>query len=293
MVACQKGAVSVARSGGGTVLVQGAAPRRQGDRVTARADSGAILYFSDGRIQRLSANETAQVTGRRSTKSAAAAAFKSLLARLRDSFAAGGTRRPLGTRGDEDAVPTILAPRNTHILLDGIVFEWQAVPHAKRYKIALLGTDGVSVLWQAMTEATELGYPQEAPDLAPGQVYRWEVSAVMPGGQAPASDLAWFAVLPAAGAQRVRDAAKQLAEQLGESAALPLAALYADHRLFGLAIEALEQECSLTRAGPAVYAVLGELYAKTGGFAAAARSWEAAGPPPTEQERVLWAEPGG
>lgn len=290
VVVCQRGTVSLTRSGEELVEVCGAAPLRRGDRVTARPASSAVVYFADGRVRSLGEGQSIRITPRRSGKSALAAVYKALVARLRAGFAAGGATRTLGTRGDDDEVPTIVSPRNTRILPGEITLEWEAVAGAKRYKVALLGPDGVSVLWQGLTEATKLDYPNDAPVLAPGGTYRWEVAAQMPDGTAPASDLAWFAVLSADLAQHVRDAAGELSEQLGQEAALPLAALYAEHELFGLAIGVLEAECLAERAGPAVHLLLTELYAKTSVVPAAQRALEAAGPCLTDPERALWDE---
>jgi len=288
VVVCQKGTVSVTRSGEELVEVRGAAPLRKGDRVTARAASSAVVYFADGRVRNLNENQALRVTQRRSTKSALAAAFRALVVSLRASFAAGGASRALGTRGDEDQVPTIVSPRNTRILPDGVVLEWEAVSGAKRYKVALLGPDGVSVVWQGLTEATKLGYPDDAPVLSPGGMYRWEVVAQMPDGKAPSSDLAWFAVLGADPARQVRDAAKELSERLGEESALPLAAMYAEHELFGLAIQVLEAECREERAGPVVHLLLSDLYSRTAMIPAAQRALEAAEACLKDPERALW-----
>jgi hypothetical protein len=291
IVVCEKGSVLVERQGKKPITVLGAAPLRKGDRVTVNDKGAAALYFADGRVQRLRARETAQITQRRNTPSALAAAWRSLMGRLRARFEAGGQDKTFGTRGDEEDL-AIICPRNTRTLPGSIVFEWKPVARARRYKVALLREDGVSVLWQGMTKEPKLAYPEGAPALAPGRTYRWEVSAQMPGGTMPASDLAWFSMLTADEAQEVRQTVTQLRGQLGEAAALPLAAWYADRELYGLAIEALEQECRVERAGPAVHLLLCELYDKTLDFGAARECAERAKPVLAGPERELWAESG-
>lgn len=292
LVVCQKGTVSLTRGGEELLEVRGAAPLRRGDRVTARPASSAVVYFADGRVRNLRENQTIRITQQQSPVSALAAVYKALVGRLRAGFAAGGATRALGTRGDDDCVPTIISPRNTRILSGKITLEWEAAAGAKRYKVALLGPDGVSVLWQGVTAATKLDYPHDAPILSPGGMYRWEVVAQMPDGTSPASDLAWFAVLSADLAQQVRDAAGELSGQLGQEAALPLATLYAEHELSGLAIQVLEAECRAERAGPAVHLLLAELYAKTSVVPAAQRALEAAQECLTDPERELWDKAG-
>jgi hypothetical protein len=290
VVVCQKGTVLITRSGNERVEVRGAAPLRKGDRATAQPASSAVVYFADGRVRSLGEGQSLRISRRPGGKSALAAAFRALVARLRAGFAAGGASRALGTRGDDDQVPTIVSPRNTRILPDGVALKWEAVPDAQRYKVALLGPDGVSVLWQGLTEATKLDYPDDAPALSAGGTYRWEVAAQMPDGKAPASDLAWFAVLGTDRARQVRDAAGELSERLGEEAALPLAALYAEHELYALAIQVLEAECHAERAGPAAHLLLTDLYSTTSVIPAAQRALEAAEACLKDPERGLWAE---
>jgi hypothetical protein len=91
-------------------------------------------------------------------------------------FLSTTTRDPLfGNLGSRGGVkpPVILTPRNGPVLPDSLVFEWRG-SRSSRYTVRVVGPDGV-VLERADLAATRFEYPKDAPPLAAGVRYRFQL----------------------------------------------------------------------------------------------------------------------
>jgi len=141
-----------------------------------------------------------------------------------------------------------LAPRAEMVRSVRPVFRWTTRPDAESYTVTVVDDAAQREVWRSAVvrpapnaaEATAAP-PNEAPPLAPGRVYRWYVTATLPGGQqadspGPSDPVARFRVLSP---QEAADLARWQEAASGD----PLALAVAESRLglLGEAEEALRR----------------------------------------------------
>ncbi len=179
---------------------------RSGDQLRATGDGRAVLAFTGGGAQTVSATNSPFTVQSPQVESGAGKA-RALLAGV-TQFLLGQEKEPtyqsLSVRGLRAAPPRILSPRDTRLLPGAVMFEWVG-PDALRYRVQLSGPQGVE--WEQGSLARRpLAYPAGAPPLRAGTRYSWTLDAP---GQPPQS--ANFEMLSEAEAGRVRAALSELA----------------------------------------------------------------------------------
>jgi hypothetical protein len=205
---------------------------------------------------------------------------------------AGGTQalgdlpRPRGTDTANSAIPIIISPRGTLLLNTRPTLRWTAVPKstsdastvptAPVYRVSIY-TDNMKLVWSKEgIKKTELAYPSDMPELAPGD-YLLMVSTDTGSSDQENGAGHGFTVLPKCSdrparngnpqclAKQVRDKEKRL-RQLNlpnDSTRLLIANLYASNELYAEAIEELNEVLNTAKT-PAVMRQLGGLYASIG-----------------------------
>jgi hypothetical protein len=149
---------------------------------------------------------------------------------------------------------------------------WQPLPGAQRYEVEVQDPVG-EPLWQTSTSETRAAHPETAPELQPGQRYRWQVTAFDASGQLDRRE-APLQVLPAAEAADLAEALRRLDELAADGAELPAAlarvgALRA-HGLSQDAADELERLLERHPAEPELGQMLAALYDELGWREAAA-----------------------
>jgi len=158
--------------------------------------------------------------------------------------------------------PVILTPRNGRVLPDSLVFEWRG-SRSSRYGVRIVGPDGV-VLERADLTATRFEYPKDAPPLAPGVRYRFQL---LPTWHPPQE--VWFELVDPDHARTIRHDLQQMDAALpGEPSAATAVILRAGFLAQrGLLHDArLHVSDALARQPdePTLHFLLGELSARQG-----------------------------
>lgn len=186
IVASMRGRVEVSSARGGAKPAAFGRALQRGDRVTVGKGGGATLLLADGSVITLA--ERGSITLGGATQPVHATALPSeVFAHVNQFVTAGSRQTGLVTladmRSDADAsAPLLLSPRNTSVLDDAPALRWRAVPGASRYRVRV-GPAGGSEAWAREVPATagaeaSLDFPADAPRLAPGVEYEWEVAAL-------------------------------------------------------------------------------------------------------------------
>lgn len=188
---------------------------RAGDAVRASADAVAVILLTARR-------GTLRVDAAASPLTLAAPAAGEgrgqkarALVQAGVGFLAGATRESgqamLSTRGAARP-PVVLSPRNSPVLPDALVFEWNGSRFA-RYTVRVLAPGGRVVAERAGVTGASWSYPADAPRLQAGARYTFQVV-----GAAQAPQEAWFEVLDAVGAEAIRADLAALEQELGATA---------------------------------------------------------------------------
>lgn len=169
------------------------------------------------------------------------------------------------TRGwpNDGSHPTILTPRKTKLLSPRPMLRWTPVKGAAGYHVVVRAEN---LFWSTVVSSgTQVGYPENASPLKPGEDYKLIVVASNGATSTEPGLGLGFSLLNSEEAKVVRLEQKQI-ENLG----LPqgpteflIAHLYADHTLFAEAIERLEGVSEKFKAA-AVQRLLADLYMDVG-----------------------------
>jgi hypothetical protein len=166
-------------------------------------------------------------------------------------------------RGDNKASPYIISPRNTEILTNRPLLQWNRVAGTTRYTVQLQG-EGVD--WKTETSDTQLIYPGEPP-LKGGERYLLIVTTdqKVSSTQEVGATLR-FGSLSEDKAKAVKTEIAAIKQQklTPEAEALTLAYLYEGYGLRAEAIALLTELAKQKSQTRAVYTLLGDLYLQTG-----------------------------
>lgn len=234
---------------------------RSGDAVRATADARAVLLYSGGVVQTVSAANSPvriDVSARSSAQN-----VKALVGGIVE-FLAGQRREPryeqLSVRGPQIGPPRIVVPRETRILPGPVAFEWSGSP-SLRYRVQLVGPEGT--VWE---QGRIVGHRADPPArvLRPGTTYTWVLEAP---GQPP--QRAQFEVLPAAEGDRLQQALgglrpESLAGYPPTTLTIMRVALLVRERLYADARNELLAGIAADAEAPVLHQLLGDVYERTG-----------------------------
>jgi hypothetical protein len=199
------GDVKVLRAGESSwIPAQPLVTLRPGDQVRTTGEAQAVVLFSGGGVQKVSAGNSPLVIQSPKSRSGAESA-QGLLGGV-VQFLMGQQRDPryeqLSVRGPSLA-PRIVSPRDTRLFPGPVTFEWTGSA-SLRYGIKISGPDGV--VWEADNLPRQpQTYPASAPPLRPGSRYTWTLTA--PGQPAQQTQ---FEIVSAPEAHRITGAIAQL-----------------------------------------------------------------------------------
>ncbi|ACK65615.1 conserved hypothetical protein [Rippkaea orientalis PCC 8801] len=168
------------------------------------------------------------------------------------------------TRGDNEKIPYIISPRNTTILTNRPLLQWNKVPGATRYTVKL---EGSGLDWQTETTNTEILYPGE-PILQPGGYYRLVVTTEDPkvsSKDEQGANLS-FNILDKAKVESINAEVAKIKQQelTPEAEKLAIAYLYETSGLKADAITILSELVAQKTQTMAGYKLLGDLYLQVG-----------------------------
>jgi hypothetical protein len=170
-------------------------------------------------------------------------------------------RQISGLRTLDSSIPQIITPRHTRLRNPRPAIRWRAVPGVTVYTVSINGT-----AWRTeVRDTTELVYPDDAPPLEAGTVYKVVVVAGDRRSDEEQLPGQGFTILSAAEAQGVRAVeAKIRTLNLSDAATnLLLARLYAGTGLYAEAISQLEGLPKTART-VAIKRLLGDWYLRIG-----------------------------
>jgi hypothetical protein len=168
---------------------------------------------------------------------------------------------PLGTRAGLKP-PVILTPHNGLVLPDSLIFEWRG-SQSSAYVIRIGGPDGL-VFERTNVAATRFQYPRNAPPLAAGVRYRFQL---LPPWSPPQD--AWFELVDPDRAQTIRHELYELEDAFAPAPspatlATLRAGFLAGNGLLHDARLALVEELARQPDEPTLHFLLGNLYARQG-----------------------------
>jgi hypothetical protein len=168
---------------------------------------------------------------------------------------------PLGSRAGLKP-PVILTPRDGLVLPDSLIFEWRG-SQSSAYGIRISGPDGL-VFERTNVVATRFQYPRNAPPLAAGVRYRFQL---LPPWSPPQD--AWFELVDPDRAQTIRHELHDLEEAFAPglspaTLATLRAGFLAGKGLLHDARLSLVEELARQPDEPTLHFLLGDLYARQG-----------------------------
>jgi hypothetical protein len=285
IVAAVKGRVEVASAKGGPPAraAFGRALER-GDRVVVPSGGAASIFFNDGNVIELAEKSTITIGGQAAGKSRAGAGpgIPGEVYASVTKFVSGGSRETglvalSALRGGPDSSPLLIEPRRTGLLDLRPAFRWRAVEGATRYLVAVSGEQGE--LWNREVGGTTLDYPSDAPALAAGGDFLWEVRAFSAQRELRREE-SYVRVLATEDAAAVRTALARIGDSAGGANAPAtrfLSGSYLSGR--GLYGEAAAQFVALSRLSPdapAPHEALGNVYRAVGLMDLAAAEYQQA-----------------
>ena len=185
-----------------------------GDVVRASDGAAAVVLLSGGRgIIRIEAGADPVVIPGPERAATKAQKVQAILSRSFGFLSTRARELPyaaIGTRAGAPA-PVVLAPRNSPVLADALVFEWLGRPSG-RYTLQIEGPGGPVLMLKEISGA-RVEYPSQAPALQPGLRYTVRLIA----GESQRADRAWFEVLSSDETRHVRESLATLNEELADS----------------------------------------------------------------------------
>jgi len=165
------------RRGGKTRPIRQTTLLNAGDVVRAGDDGRAVIYQAYAPVTRIGAGQSRTIS-RLSPPAPRNALKPEEFARLKRHYLNAKQRRaepsPATMGGPDEAVLTLLEPRNSVVLKRRPTFTWTPVSGATNYLINVYDHHEKTV-WTANTTEALVTYPEELSPLAPGN-YKWEVT---------------------------------------------------------------------------------------------------------------------
>ncbi len=218
-----------------------------GDVISTRAGAWVFIVCQNGSVLKLAENKNAEVAAECYGQSRVAelviqlgpALAEEQVSATRSSSGPTASTQRGAARGDQEKIPYLLNPRNTTIADTRPTFIWQPVAGASGYRLSLIPVEGEGWSRDTGPETTRLTYPPEAPPLAPGSVYKVELTTL---DKPTAVDGSVLRLPPAAElAALAKDEASLQALPLAETGrSLMLAQLYRQRGFLAAALAQLE-----------------------------------------------------
>jgi hypothetical protein len=236
-----------------------------GDTVSTTDDAWVVIVLSGGRggVRVDEATSPFTVTARPVERSQLHRGLMILQASF--GFLAATPKEPrlgnLATRGGAMA-PLILTPHDSRVLPDSLAFEWRG-SKSSRYTVRIVGPDGL-VLERRNLAATAFRYPTDAPPLAAGVRYRFQL---LPQWRPPQD--AWFELVDP---ERAGAISRDLSDLEGALApgsppatrATLRAGFLASNGLLHDARQSLVEALAREPDEPTLHFLLGDVYAREG-----------------------------
>jgi len=237
---------------------------RPGDQIRVTADGRAVLAFTGGGAETVSAANS-PFTVQAPRGESGSERVRGLLAGV-TQFLLGQQKEPtyqsLSVRSLAAEPPRILSPRETRLLPGPVTFEW-AGHRSLRYRVRVSGPQGVE--WeQGDLPRQPVEYPASAPPLRPGTRYAWDVDT--PGQPV---QRAQFEILSTAEAARIQAALADLrpatlAAYPPNTVVLMRAGLLFQEGLYADARRELQAGIAADPDEPALRLLLGYVYDRVG-----------------------------
>ena len=243
----------------------------------------ASLFFNDGNVIELAEKSSITIGGRATARPRAGApGLPGEVYANVSKYVTGGSRETglvalSALRGSDTAAPLLLEPRKTELTDGRPAFRWRAIEGATRYRVAVSGDAGE--LWNREVTATALDYPADAPALAPGADFVWQVRALADQGELRREE-SYVHVLATEESAGVHDAVARIAEGTGGSGSAAARFLsgsyYFGRGLFRDAAEQFQALSLLSPDAPAPHEALGNVYRAVGLMDLAAAEYQRA-----------------
>jgi hypothetical protein len=237
---------------------------RVGDQLRATATARAVIVFSGGGVQTVTAANSPMTvqapSGRTGTQN-----FQALMSDV-VRFLSGQRRdvtyEALSVRGGPAGPPRIVAPRDTRLFPGLPVFEWTGAT-SLRYRVRLTAPDAADLELPRVV-GLRVEYPASAPPLQAGRHYTWILEA--PGQPAQKAE---FDVVSADEARRIESALAELRPEVlsaypATTVVVMRAGLLVRERLYADARRELLAAIAANPEAPTLRELLGQVYERTG-----------------------------
>ena len=271
-----QGTVEVAREGSTDFeKAEWGSPLFEGDQVRTGDASEAVVLFSSNNMLTVREGNTFTVSsGSVSTGSLSgpvravegdlmAAASDLTLHRAGEGEIAvlGGLRS-----GGSDSAVELQSPLNTRITEGQPRFSWTVYDEFEFYTVSVRSSGGE--VWSTTTEEMTITYPADAPSLAPGQEYFWQVTAEGMLDES-VSSLARFVILSESEIAAVQSGRAQIAsmfEGRGDSSAMQfmIGSMLIKSGLLADALEMFKEIAETHPSASMTYEIMGKLYYEMG-----------------------------
>ena len=239
---------------------------RPGDQVRVTGGGRAVLVFTGGRGTQVVTQTNSPFTVQAQAGEGVTDRAKAVMGNV-TTFLLGQQRektyQSLSVRSVRAQPPIILAPRDSRVLPGGLNFEWTGSDRLK-YRVRLLGPQGILLWEQPELDRKPLAYPSGAPALTPGVRYTWELETKEHGVQRASFDVA-----QPADAARVKEALASLTPAAAKgyppaTLSLMRAGLLFQETLYADARRELVTAIAADPEEPTLHLLLGHVYDRTG-----------------------------
>jgi hypothetical protein len=172
------------------------------------------------------------------------------------SAGASGTQSTAGSRGGERSKTVLYAPNLGLAYSQHPTFQWQA--QSGNVSFRLYDPDDNEVYETDVTGKSSLMYPQDAPELKPGDTYRWTVEGKSIGMSEPPPS-ARFRVVSGADRQQLDAVLKKIAGN-GTQPEMQRAQVFAEHGIWYDAVDDYSQLIARNPNDAKLYSARAEIY---------------------------------
>jgi hypothetical protein len=262
------GDVRVTRASGETVSGEFGMPLSAGDIVKTGPSAGAEILLEDGTALQIGANSSMQIKEPTEKEPGPGpGSFETVQNFLKLKNSEGTSSMSALRSGEKAAEIRAESPCQTKILAPHPTFMWSTDDPSTEVRVTVYSEAGVH--WRHdITGATEVAYPQDAPELQAGVSYSWTVESTDPLVFPPLrSQNAYFEVLSRAEAKAIKTEL-ELATDGKVPGEAPFhvirASVFYDHGLIEAAIRETTEAAKLDHGNPALRTILARLYADVG-----------------------------